>query len=423
MTRNRISRRNFIATASGAAIAGAVSLNTPAGALLAAPFIEKTDLFEAGKGGYAIYRIPGMVATKKGTLLAYCEARLHGRGDWGTIDILMRRSTDGGKTWDAPRKIADVPGPKAKNPVALAQNLAEQSAVTYNNPVAIADEKTGAVHFLFCLEYMRCFYMRSDDEGKTFSKPVEITSTFERFKPEYDWKVIATGPGHGIQTRSGRMIVPVWLSTGTGGHAHRPSAVSVIYSDDAGRTWKRGEFAAKHSEAGEDAIINPSETVAVIRSESKQHRRVITTSRDGATGWTKPTFDPALTEPISFGSLERIKAGDKNRILFSNPDNLYSSRLKGSVEGSPEMRAAADRKNLTIRMSYDDAQTWLVSKVIEPGFAGYPDIIFIPKYGLIFALYERGGIGDDYFRSKALTLARFNLEWLTDGKDSLEGKK
>jgi sialidase-1 len=422
---HRLTRRGFIQAVGalgGLAGAGATPFDAPA----AAPLIEKMDLFAAGVGGYALYRIPGVVATKRGTLLAYCEARAGERGDWGAIDILLRRSADGGRTWDAPRKVAAVEGPKSKNPAALAQQLADPEAVTYNNPVAIADGRSGAVHFLFCLEYARCFYLRSDDDGRTFSEPVEITATFDQFKPEYDWKVLATGPGHGIRMGSGRLVVPVWLSTGTGGHAHRPSWVSVVYSDDAGRTWRRREFAARHSEE----IVNPSETAAVelndgrvmlnIRSESKAHRRAISFSRDGATGWTRPVFDPALSEPVCFGALARIKAGDKSRILFINPDNLYSSRLKASVEGAAQAGAAADRRNLTVRLSYDEARTWPVSKVVEPGYAGYADIAFSPRHGSIYAFYERGGLGDDHFRSRALTLARFNLEWLTGGRERLK---
>src|SRR3954465_6392863 len=85
---------------------------------------EKTDLFEANTGGYAHYRIPGIVATPKGTLLAYCEARKSARGDWGTIDVFLRRSTDGGKTWEPARNIVTPPRGVAKNPVALRQKLA-----------------------------------------------------------------------------------------------------------------------------------------------------------------------------------------------------------------------------------------------------------------------------------------------------------
>ena len=89
----------------------------------------------------------------KGSLLALCEARHDARGDWGAIDILSRRSTDGGKNWSAPRKIADVRGPHKKNPLALKQKLGDPNLLTQNNPLVIADAKTGAIHLLFCHEY------------------------------------------------------------------------------------------------------------------------------------------------------------------------------------------------------------------------------------------------------------------------------
>ena len=178
-------RRQFIATAAIVAAAPPdVFAQGPS-----QPFLEKLDLFEADKGGYKLYRIPGIVVTKKGTLLAYCEARRTGKSDWDTIDILLRRSKDNGHTWDSPRKIADVPGPKTKNSVALERKQANPEDVTYNNPVAITDHQTGAIHFLFCLEYARCYYMRSEDDGLTFIKPVEITSVFDGFRARYNWRV------------------------------------------------------------------------------------------------------------------------------------------------------------------------------------------------------------------------------------------
>src|SRR5688572_3685609 len=112
--------------------------------------IAKIDIWRAGEDGYKLFRIPGIVVTSKGTVLAYAEARKSERGDWGAIDIVLRRSTDGGRTGSPFRKIADVEGPKRKNPVAVAQNLAATDEVTYNNPVAIPDGN-GAVHFVFCL--------------------------------------------------------------------------------------------------------------------------------------------------------------------------------------------------------------------------------------------------------------------------------
>ncbi|GEM_PF-6454835 len=135
---------------------------------------KSLDLFESGSGGYALYRIPGVVTTPKGSFLAYCEARRIDKGDWGETDILLRRSTDNGRTFSVPINIASVPGPIAENPAAAAQKLAA-SGVLYNNPLAISDPKARCIHFLFCVEYMRAFYMRSDDDGLTWSAPVEIT--------------------------------------------------------------------------------------------------------------------------------------------------------------------------------------------------------------------------------------------------------
>lgn len=280
--------------------------------------------------------------------------------------------------------------------------------------------KTGAVHFLFCYEYMRAFYMRSDDDGRTFSKPVEITCAFDGFRSEYPWRVIATGPNHGIQLHSGRLVVPVWISTAAGGHAHRPSVTSVIYSDDHGKTWKRGDIAVRDT----PEFIIPSEAAIAelangrvalnVRSESKANRRIIVYSRDGATGWSEPLFHPELLEPICMAGLVRMSMKppyDKNRLLFSNPNNL--DRLDGSA--APGVNR--DRRNVTVKLSYDEGETWPVAKPIEPGWSGYSDLA-IAKDGTILCFYERGCLDENHFKTAALTMARFNLEWLTDGKDS-----
>ena len=383
------------------------------------PFLEKQDLFKVGDNpAYNIYHIPGIVVTAKGTVLAWCEARKRPAGvsDWDDIRILLRRSTDDGRSWSAPVSIAAVPGPKTKNPFALRMKNVDPADVTYNNPVLIAD-RDGTVHMLFCLEYMKVFYQRSTDDGLTFTTPVEITATFDAFTKDYGWKVLATGPNHSIQLRNGRLIVPVWLSTGTGGNAHRPSVTATIFSDDAGKTWQAGNIAVPDTAAW----INPNETVAIelndgrvmlnVRNESKAHRRLVTTSADGATGWSTPRFDDALLEPICMGGIVRYRHGGQDLILFSNPHNLDKEK------GQPEPGKSRDRKNVSVKISRDEGQTWSVHKSIEPGPSMYSDIA-VTRAGTILCFYGRSGDnqGMAAFAGGRLTVARFNLEWLTDGK-------
>ncbi len=381
----------------------------------AEPFIEKQDLFIVGDNpAYSLYHIPGVVVTAKGTVLTWCEARKRAAGvsDWDDIRILLRRSTDDGKTWSAAKNIANVEGPKTKNPFALKMKNVDPNDVTYNNPVLIAD-KDGTVHMLFCLEYERVFYQRSDDDGLTFSTPIEITAAFDAFKKDYDRKVLATGPNHSIQLKTGRLVVPVWLSTGTGGNAHRPSVTATIYSDDQGKTWHAGDIAVPCT----DEWINPNEAVAIelndgrvmlnVRSESKAHRRLITISPDGATQWSTPKFDDALLEPICMGGIVRYHHDGQSLILFSNPHNLDVTK------GEPEPGKSRTRKNVSVKLSRDEAQTWPVSKSIEPGPSMYSDLA-VTHSGTILCFYGRSGDGKGTaaFAGGRLTLARFNLEWL-----------
>jgi sialidase-1 len=376
------------------ASSGAISAELIAGGF------ESTNLWNAGVGGYQTYRIPGIVVTPHGTVLAYTSARRNlDLGDWSNIDIVLRRSTDGGRTWEASRRIAgDGHG-------------------TTDNPVAIVDHQTGAIHFLFQKNYARCFYMRSDDDGRTFSVPVDITYVFEQFRRDYDWHVMAPGVGHAIQLRSGRLLVPIWMAIGKQEgpvmRAHRPSAVATIYSDDHGKTWKRGDIIVSNS----DEIPNPSESMAVqladgrvmmnIRNESTKHRRVVSISPDGISQWSTPRFDDQLYEPVCAASIVRYSARPpegRNRILFSNPD---SESIPGV--GRFEFRA---RQNLTLRMSYDEGLTWPVQKVIDPGVTGYSDLAVSPDK-TIYCIYESGAIGGQETDNDRVIVARFKLAWLT----------
>lgn len=369
----------------------------------AVPFFEQTDLFEVGQEGYLSYRIPCLVVTPKGTVIAINSAR-RAVSDWAKIDLMMRRSTDGGRAWQERVVIASAPG-----------------KVTVDNPVVIVNRKTGGLHFLYQTNYARVFHKTSADEGATWSEPVEITPALEEFRTGYDynWNVIAPGPGHAIQLDNGRLVVPVWLCN-SGTKAHRPSVVATIHSDDHGKTWRCGEILP-------DTLKNMNETAAVqlddgrvalyIRNEEPgAYCHAVSYSQDGATGWTKPALQPELYSPISFATVARLSSGGdggKSRLLYVHPCNPDDTEVIRVTWG------ARPRANVTVRLSSDEGKTWPVAKTLDPGRGGYADIAVAPD-GTIYCLYERGFIGDNELNTRFLSIARFNLEWLTDGKDALK---
>ncbi len=362
------------------------------------PLLERTDVFPAGMNGIARYRIPGIVVTKKGTVLAYSEARKNGSADWGEIEVHLRRSTDNGRTWGDSQHVAHNGERVEGNPHKKGEGDHEQ---TVNNPVAIVDRETGAIEFLYCINYARCFSMRSTDDGVTWSKPVEVTATFEPFRKYYDWKVIATGPGHGIQIKSGRLVVPIWLAYGKEGD-HGPSAAATIFSDDHGRTWNAGELAVPN----EGDFGNPNETMLtelsdgrvmlVTRSVSKANRKLITTSPDGVTGWSKPIFHEQLWEPVCMASII-AHPSQPGTLVFSSPHRLALDK-----DGTEIPAGRGKRENLSIKISRDDGKTWPISKTLEPGSSAYSDLAVLPD-GTVLCLYEG---------KKDIQVARFNLEWI-----------
>jgi len=334
-----------------------------------------------------------MVVTGNNTVLVTTEARPGQGGDYDFNDILMRRSTDGGITFGPVIKIVD-------------HTLYGDGPV--GNFVMIPGVTPGHVVAVFCHDYARAFCMHSHDDGITFSEPINITTVFEGYRNDYPWQVIATGPGHGTRLRNGRMIIPIWMSDGSGSEigkhrGHRPSVVSVIYSDDHGHTWQRGDMVCRHGDTVDnDTVVNPSETLAVelsdgsvmlnIRSESATHRRLIAVSPDGVSGWRYRGFDQALLEPVCMGSLLRSKwpvASEPGCLIFANPDNLERTMTTRSY----------DRKRLTVKMSMDDGKTWPMSEVLEPGPSGYSDLAQLAD-GTLLCLYEC----DNHY----LRLARIN---------------
>src|SRR6187401_3058994 len=149
-------------------------------ALGVAEELAQTDVFSAGSEGYHTFRIPALVVTKKGTLLAICEGRKTGRGDHGDLDLVLKRSTDNGQTWGKLELIYEEGG---------------EAKVTIGNPCPVVDRDTGVIWLPFTRENDKVFMTSSSDDGQTWTRPREITANVKAA----DWNWYATGPGNGIQ--------------------------------------------------------------------------------------------------------------------------------------------------------------------------------------------------------------------------------
>jgi sialidase-1 len=337
-----------------------------------------TDVFTSGKDGYHTYRIPAIVKSAKGTLLAFCEGRRESRRDWGDIDLLLKRSRDGGRTWSASITVADF-GPD-----------------TIGNPAPVVDRRTGTIWLLLTRNpgdlaekqvqpgqsgHTRTVWVtHSRDDGLTWAKPADISATVKL--PEWSW--YATGPVNGIQLRSGRMVIP--CDHVRGDVSRRYS--HVIYSDDGGKNWKLGGSAGPFCNESTVVELTDGSLMLNMRSYAGKNRRAVSISRDGGLSWSDPVLDDALIEPVCQASLLRIGKGRNSALLFSNP-------------------AATERMNMTVRLSRDEGKTWSKSRSVHAGPAAYSNLIE-GKGNTVGLLYERGDAGS-YER---ITYAMFPLGWL-----------
>ncbi|MEP0844929.1 MAG: exo-alpha-sialidase [Phycisphaerae bacterium] len=342
--------------------------------------VSRLDLFAQGQEGYRGFRIPALVVTNKGTVLAICEGRKKSLADSGNIDLVIKRSLDGGKTWDKMRIIVD------------------DGDNTAGNPCPVVDRDTGTIWLPFCRNNKEVFVTHSTDDGVTWAEPVNITREVSR--PRWSW--YATGPGHGIQLRSGRLLIPCdhKLDNATKQQPHLYFS-HVIYSDDHGKSWKLGGTLGERTNECQAIETEDGQVYLNMRSYHDKNRRAVAWSRDGGLTFSEVTLDETLIEPKCQASLLRLtdsRTGGRSRVLFSNP-------------------ASTERKNMTVRLSYDDGKTWPVSKVLNPGKSVYSELAAAPD-GTILCLYENGE-KDQY---EKITLARFSLSWLTDGKDTWAGE-
>lgn len=342
--------------------------------------LEQFDLYTSGQEDYHTFRIPALAVTTHGTLLAFAEGRKAGRGDAGEIDLVLKRSIDNGVTWQ-PLQIA-----------------VSETGMTCGNPCPVVDRDTGVIWLPFCKNLAAgdenlitqgkaprtVWITHSHDDGATWAAPQEITAAVK--DPSWTW--YATGPTHGIQLRTGRLVIPCDHMVGKYFDRKRdPYHSHVIYSDDHGASWQIGGIVDIGT--NECTVVETVDGAVYIncRNYVGEKRRAVAWSYDHGASFTGFRWEDTLVEPICQASLVRY---DQQHVLFANP-------------------ASTVREKLTVRLSNDECQSWPVAKVLHPGPAAYSDLAVLPDK-TICCLYERG----DAHPYERLTLARFDRAWLTD---------
>ncbi len=355
----------------------------------AIPGPEQAPLWVGGEDGYHTYRIPALLTTKRGSLLAFCEGRRNNPSDHGDIDLLVKRSTDGGKTWSAHQIVYEEGG---------------EEEITIGNPSPVVDQDTGTIWMPFCRDNKEVLITKSIDDGLTWSEPVNISK--DVVKPGWVW--VATGPGVSIQLarglHKGRLVIPCDHGVMVG--EQRIMHTHVFYSDDHGSKWQLGGLLPEHTDEAQVVELSDGDLLLNMRSywgrvakrADRDGKRALARSSDGGGAWGELSFDETLIEPVCQGSFLRYtdaESGGKNRLLFSNP------------------ASKTGRVKLTVRLSYDEGKTWPLSKLLYEGKSAYSSLAVLPDR-TIACLYERG----EGRSSENLYFARFTLDWLTDGADS-----
>ena len=349
--------------------------------------IQQTTLWQCGSGGYHTYRIPALIVSTQGTLLAFCEGRKHAQADNGNIDLLMKRSTDGGATWSEQQVVWGRDNSTCGNPCPVVdkQTGTLWLLMTWNR----ADDSEAQIIQQTSLDTRRVFVTSSTNDGLTWAAPSEITPSV---KPPH-WTWYATGPGAGIQTErgphAGRLIAP----------CDHIEAVTqryyshVIYSDDHGATWQLGGVTPR-DQVNECQVVELSDGRLMLNMRNydpAMRTRQVALSVDGGETWQDQHPNETLIEPICQASLRRYAWGT---LLFSNP------------------ASSTARERMTVRASLDDGATWPGQVLLHAGPSAYSDLAVLPD-GSIACLYEAGE-QNPYER---IMLARFGIEAIGAGEN------
>ena len=327
------------------------------------PSSEFNYIYNQGTDGFELYRIPAIVKSKSNTLLAFAEARkARSNGDSGDIDLVVKRSSDNGKTWSKQITIWNDGQNTCGNPVPIVDDRGRiHLLMTWN----FQTDKWGAITNGTGEDSRRPYYTYSDDDGITWAQPVEITSSVK--KEKWDW--YATGPCHGIQIQKGihkgRLVAPNYFTTRESGKV--TSYSHIIYSDDYGKTWKPGEPTPVGG-VGECSVAEIGEGTLMLNMRADEgFYRKSCTSIDGGLTWSSPQI-----------SIDQIDCKCQGSILS----------IGGAVFLS-YAASATERSIMTIKKSTDNGKNWKGQYTVYEGNSGYSDIVELSD-SQIAIIYEGG---------------------------------
>nr|WP_184173729.1 sialidase family protein [Rhabdobacter roseus] len=368
---------------------------------LVQPAPDEVTVFQNGSDGYQCYRIPAIVKAPEGTLLAFAEGRRTNCGDFGDVDIVLRTSRDGGKTWGTQTLVVDYGTNQAGNPAPV-YDLTDprypngRLFLVYNTGTASENDvrKGKAIR--------EVWYKTSTDGGESWSEAVNITAQVNRpnrpdVNPAYrfseDWRSYANTPGHALQiqqgTYRGRLFVAANHSAGDPQPQFRDYRAHGFYSDDHGQTWKLSptlgypggneSTAAETSDGG--LLMNMRNQAGDVKN------RLLAASPSAGESWQPVLVATDLPDPVCQGSMinYRTPAG-QSVLLFAN------------------LNSQTKREKLSVRTSTDDGRTWSAPKEICGGSSAYSDLVVLQD-NTIGILYER----DEYSR---INFAHFPFHWL-----------
>ena len=363
------------------------------GILLPATARQKfKPVFVSGTEGYKSFRIPAIVRLPDGSLLAFCEGRVNGAGDFGDIDLVVKRSSNDGKSWSSLQVVAENGNLQLCNPAPVMDLLDPEYPkgrifLFYNTGNSSEGETlkgNGIKH---------CMYKSSTDGGSTWSEAIDITEQVHRpnqpaLNPAYhfkeDWRYYANTPGHAIQVQEGkyrgRIFVAANHSAGEPQKAAAHYQAHGYYSDDHGFTFHLGN-SLNLPGSNESMAVELSADRLMMNSRNQKgdvRARIVSISSDGGATWDTTYFDRTLIDPVCQGSILMAgKKRGKNILCFCN---------------AADARA---RNNLTMRVSYDEGGSWIKSIPIYGkqqdlkkrfDYAAYSDLVMIhsQKVGILF---------------------------------------